>query len=136
MTRPRLAPDGPGNEELSSKQELAAFALASGGTVAAAARYAAAGERTIKTWRTNPAFKKRVDEYRAELIGTALGKLADGMATAADTLGYLSRKAKSETVRLGASRAVIELGVKLRESVELEERIAALETDRDKGAKV
>ena len=42
-------------------------------------------------------------------------------------MSHLSRKGKSETVRLSAARAVLELGTKLRESVELEERIAALE---------
>ena len=33
-----------------------------------------------------------------------------------------------ETVRLGAARAVIEMGTRLREAVELEERIASLES--------
>ena len=60
----------------------------------------------------------------------ALGKLTDRMVSAADTLGYLSQKAKSETVRLSAARAVLELGTKLRESIELEERIAELESDQ------
>ena len=75
-----------------------------------------------------PAFGRRVAELRAEMTARALGRLADGMAGAAETLGYLSRKGKSETVRLGAARAILELGNKLREAVELESRIAALET--------
>jgi hypothetical protein len=50
---------------------------------------------------------------------------------ATDTLGCLSREAKSESVRLYAARSVLELGVKLRESVELEERLSALEAARE-----
>ena len=49
------------------------------------------------------------------------------MSGAADTLGQLARKAKQESVRLAAARAVLELGAQLRETVELEQRIAALE---------
>jgi hypothetical protein len=61
------------------------------------------------------------------MTSMALGRLTAEMASAAETLGFLSRKAKSETVRLGAARALLELGNKTREAVELEERIAALE---------
>jgi hypothetical protein len=52
------------------------------------------------------------------------------MASAADTLASLSQEAVSESVRLSAARAVLELGTKLRESIELEERIAVLESDQ------
>jgi HEAT repeat protein len=52
--------------------------------------------------------------------------MADGMAEAADVLRQLLA-ARSESVRLGAARALLELGVKLREGVELEERLRALE---------
>jgi hypothetical protein len=126
--RPETAPDGPGSGALSPKQEAAALALAGGHPLRIAARESGAGERTIKTWTaTVPAFCRRVAELRSEMTTRALGRLADGMASAADTLGYLSRKGKSETVRLGAARAILELGNKLREAVELESRISALE---------
>ena len=62
-----------------------------------------------------------------------LGRLVDGMASAAEALGYLCRKGKSELVLFSAARAVLELGHKLREPVELEERIAALEASRQSG---
>jgi hypothetical protein len=60
------------------------------------------------------------------MIGRALGKMADGMSEGAEVLRQLL-KARSETVRLGAARSMLELGVKLRESVEIEQRIATLE---------
>jgi hypothetical protein len=56
-----------------------------------------------------------------------VGKLADNMAESADVLRQLLAAGVKETVRLGAARANLELGVKLHESVELEERLAALE---------
>jgi hypothetical protein len=130
MTQPETALNGPENGVLSPKQEAAALALAAGRTQDQAARASGAGTRTIKTWvATVPAFGRRVTELRAEMTSRALGRLVDGMASAADMLGFLSRKGKSEMVRLSAARAVLELGSRLRESVELEKRIAALETN-------
>ena len=51
---------------------------------------------------------------------------AAGMA-AVKTLTTLQDSAASESVRLGAARAIIELGCKQRESVEWAERLAALD---------
>lgn len=131
MARPVSAFTGPDVEGLPPKQEAAALALAAGRTVMEAAKAAGAGERTVKTWLHDlPAFARRVAELRAEMTSRAVGRLADGMADAADTLGFLCRKARSETVRLGAARALLELGVRVREAVELEERVAALEATK------
>jgi hypothetical protein len=132
MTRPD--PAGNGRETpgaLSPKQEAAALALASGRTVEAAAREAGCGGRTLRTWLAAvPALPRRVTELRSEMTSRALGVLLDGMASAAETLGYLSRKGKSEMLRYLCARAVLELGPRLRESTELAERVAALEAGR------
>jgi transposase-like protein len=129
VTRPD--PAGNGRETpgaLSPKQEAAALALASGRTVEAAAREAGCGGRTIRTWMAAvPEFPRRVTGLRSEMTSAALGRLLDGMASAADTLAYLSRKGKSQQTRYLAARAVLELGPKLRESTELADRVAALE---------
>jgi hypothetical protein len=53
--------------------------------------------------------------------------MASAMTEAADVLRALL-KAEGETVRLGAARSLLDLGVKLRDAVELEHRLAALET--------
>ncbi len=66
------------------------------------------------------------------MVSRATGKMGDGMAEAADVLRALL-KAESESVRMDACRAMLELGVKLRESVELEERLTALEARIAKG---
>jgi hypothetical protein len=128
MAQPKMAGNVLKNDLLTPKQEAAALSLAAGRTIDQAARDGGAGGRTVRTWlHDRPAFARRVQELRAEMTSRALGRLLDNMASAAETLGHLSRKGKSEMVRLGAARALIELGHKLRESVELEERIAALE---------
>jgi len=51
---------------------------------------------------------------------------ADSLATA-KTLFEMQKAGSPPAVRLGAARAFSELGVKLRESADLEERLALLE---------
>jgi hypothetical protein len=133
MPQPETAPNGPKYRGLSAKQELAALALASGAGLAEAAAQSRSGERTIKTWRSSlPAFARRVQELRLEMTSQALGRLVDRMGEAADTLGHLSGKAKSETVRLAAARSVLELATKMHDVAELEQRISLLEQVRQR----
>jgi hypothetical protein len=91
-----------------------------------AASAAGIGERTATRRWADARFRQRVAELRSEMVSRALGKMADGMSDAAGKLRALL-SATSESVQLGACRALLELGVKLRESVELEARLAALE---------
>src|SRR5262245_17805288 len=96
--------------------------LAGGATVRQAAEQAGLSERTAHRRLADADFCRRVTRLRGEMVERALGKMADGMAEAADTLRQLLH-AESESVRLGACRGLLELGVKLRESVELEQRL-------------
>ena len=101
-------------------------ALAGGATVQEAARTAGVSERTVYRRMEADTFRRQLVEARADLIGRAVGVLARVSTAAAATLAGLL-KAESESVRLGAARSILELAVKLRESEELEQRIAALE---------
>ena len=101
-------------------------ALASGMTVRDAAVAAGIGERTATRRVTDPGFRRQVAQLRAHMVQRALGRLADASVQAVDTLRALL-SAEADTVKLGAARAILELGNRLRETVELEERIAALE---------
>jgi hypothetical protein len=112
--------------------EALATAVASGRTLRDAAADAGVGERTATRRWADPAFRLRVSELRAGLVRNALGRMADGMTEAADVLRQLL-KAQSESVRLGAARSLLELGCKLRENVELEERLQALEAQLNAG---
>ncbi len=101
-------------------------ALAGGATVQQAAGQAAVSERTAHRRLADPAFRRRVADLRGEMVTRAVGKMADGMSDAAAKLRELLT-AESESVRLGAARSLLELGVKMRESAELEQRLADLE---------
>ena len=101
-------------------------ALAGGQTVQAAARAAGVGESTVFRRLRDAAFRGAVAAARAEVTARALGKLAAASTAAASTLRKLLN-AESEAVKLSAARSILELGTKLREAVELEQRIVALE---------
>src|SRR5262245_5402507 len=122
-----MAPHGTRSGTLTPKQEAVALALASGHTIRQAAGLCCAGERTIKRWLTDPAFRRRVTELQAEAVKRATATMGDTMTEAADVLRQLLA-ARSERVRLGAARSLLELGVKLRGNVELEGRITTLES--------
>jgi hypothetical protein len=62
----------------------------------------------------------------------ALGKLAHAASDAVDTLRKLL-KADAESARLGAARSIIELAGRLREKMELEDRLRALEENLSAG---
>jgi hypothetical protein len=111
---------------IDARIDALALALAAGKTITEAAVAADLSRRTATRRVIDPAFRRRVAELRAEMVARALGKMADGMAAAAETLRALL-DAEGESVRLGAARSILELGNKLREAVELEERLATLE---------
>lgn len=103
------------------------LALACGATVESAARTAGVSEATAYRRLRDPKFKKRLDELRGDLVQRTAGMLTAAGGEGVKTLLALLKEATPAAVRLGAARAVLELGVKLREAAELEERIAALE---------
>jgi hypothetical protein len=101
-------------------------ALASGATVQHAARRARLSARTVHRRLEDEAFRRRVREARAAMLRRASGRMAAGMTGAATTLRDLLN-AKADTVKLGAARALLELGVKLQDAADLQERVAELE---------
>jgi hypothetical protein len=115
-----------------TENDLLALALAEGETVQAAAVKAGIGRTTAYRRLADPAFKQRIQTMRGDMIEQALGRMANSMSEAADVLRDLL-KAESESVRLSAARTLLDLGAKLREAVELEERLSSLESGlRDK----
>ena len=107
--------------------EPLALALATGQTLRGGAEAAGIAERTATRRWADPAFRRRVAQLRGDMVQRALGRMAHGMAEAADVLRALLAPAMPPAVRLGAARSLLELGVRLRESVELEARLASLE---------
>jgi hypothetical protein len=121
--------DSPGPADGASPEDLLAVALARGADVADAAREAGLSERTAYRRLTDPAVRARVAELRGRMVSRALGRLSEAMTAAADQLRLLLDN-EDARVRLAASRALLEFSQKLHDSVELEERITALEAGR------
>ena len=106
--------------------DLLAVELAAGKTLRDAAAAAGIAERTATRRWADPEFRVLVFQRRGDMVGRAVGELTDGMTTAAKTLRELLT-CDSLAVRLGAARSLLEIGVRLRESLELEERVRMLE---------
>jgi hypothetical protein len=64
---------------------------------------------------------------RGDMVSRTAGTLTAAAIEAVRTLLELQKSSTSDAVRLGAARAVLEMGMKVRESADLEERLAALE---------
>jgi len=109
-----------------SADDRLAVELAAGKTVADAAEAAGLSERTAYRRLDDAAFRGRMTTLRGEMIGRAVGRLADASTKAVETLTALLTT-DSATVRLGAARSILELGTRLREAVEIEERLSSLE---------
>lgn len=102
------------------------LALAAGASVSEAAEQTGMGERTVYRRLADAEFRRAVSEARGRLFDAALGKLAGIATKAADTLERLMESDKP-SVALGAAKAALELGPRLRELTELEERLNRLE---------
>jgi hypothetical protein len=101
-------------------------ALAAGSTVDEAAAKANISPRTAARRLADPTFRQRLNGIRAEMLQRAVGQLLDAGAAATTSLrGLLG--AESEMVRLHAAKSILELGTKLMEHVDFEERLTALE---------
>jgi hypothetical protein len=123
----KIAFDRPG---LTPRQESVAVLLAAGASVVAAARRSHAAVPTIRKWLgTQPAFRQRIAQLRAELTSRAVGLLIDGMAEAARTLRRLL-KSESEVMRHRAAESLLTHGAQLSALAELQDRIANLEQNQ------
>ena len=67
-----------------------------------------------------------ISRLRSKLLDAAVGSLVAATADAARTMRDLL-SANSENVRLGAAKAILELGLSLQEALETQGRITTLE---------
>ena len=106
--------------------ELLLGALAAGSSVEDAARTADVSTRTAYRRLADPTFAGRLAQARDELISAALGELVECASEAVATLRELL-SASDERVRLGAAKSTLEQLLRLRETLTLSQRLAALE---------
>jgi hypothetical protein len=103
------------------------MALACGATVENAARQAGISPATAYRRLAEPAFRQRLQQLRGDMVSRTAGTLTAAASEAVRTLLELLKSTASAAVRLGAARAVLEMGMRVREAADLEERLAALE---------
>lgn len=116
------------SHELSPKMAPAVAVFARGGSCDEAAKAAACDVRTVKRWRKLPAFAAAVGAVVSDAFADAVGVLADASGDAARYLADVARgHAPCDGGRVNAARLVLVIAPSLRDAVELEARLTALE---------
>lgn len=114
--------------ELSPKQAEAVAVFARGGTVNEAAEAVKVDRRTVLRWRQLPAFSAAVRAVVSDAFADAVAVLADASGDASRYLADVARgRARCDGGRVNAARLVLTLGPSMRDAVELEARLTALE---------
>jgi hypothetical protein len=117
MTRPKK----------SRANELLVAALACGSTKENAAHQAGVSLSTVHRRLADPEFCRQLQAFRADMVQRTAGALtAAGLEFVKTLVGLVSAGTPPAT-RLGAARAGLELGMKVREVADLEQRLADLE---------
>jgi hypothetical protein len=115
-----------------AKQERLALLLASGWSIKAAATEAGTGERTAHTWLSNSAFRAYVSELRGRIVFEATGQLTGLMTSAVRKLeSVMNDPAAPAYVQLQAASKIMDSLIRMREHIELLERIEELERRAD-----
>lgn len=123
-----MAQDGRLSAKLSAKQEQAITALLTAGTVRAAAKAFDIGERTLYRWLQDPVFQDRLKAAQAEALDATVRQLTDAASLAVVVLRtVLCAPTAKDSVKVRAADVILSRVIVLRETLELEKRIAQLE---------
>jgi hypothetical protein len=112
-------------------EPLLISALLQGKSVAEAAQASGLSDRTVKRRLADPSFVQELRQARQRAIGRAVNVLIESTTTAAVTLRWLATHATQEHVRLAAARSILEYAFRGLETLDLAERVAALEGQRE-----
>ncbi len=108
------------------KNSELALILASGVTITSAAEQTQVCRKTVQRKLADPEFRKLVSDLRRQMFTDALGRMAEHATRAADALGTLV-DGDDPALRLRAARAVLSLGLRLNDAVDVSERMDELE---------
>jgi len=120
---------------LTPKQEAAIFALLEAGTIESAAQSVGVSRTSLWAWMKIEPFQARLTDARAELFREGMNALKGSMSKAASVLVKLM-DSRSENVRRLAASAVLGLGLKANETVEIEERLSRLERIAEENSRI
>jgi hypothetical protein len=121
MTTDKMKTDG-----FTASQRAVLVALLDQRTVVGAAKVAGVARSTVYRWLDKPEFKAEVGRLRRRFFEEGLDLINAGMAKAVGRL----LEALDDTnrhVRLRAAQATVQLGLELRQGVEMEARLDELE---------
>ena len=103
------------------------LALACGATTEAAAQAAGIGRSTANRRLNDPKFQRKLQKLRSDMVQRTAGMLTAAGQEFVKRLLELSKPPAPYSVQLGAARTGLEIGAKLRESADLEQRVMDLE---------
>jgi hypothetical protein len=110
-----------------NKDHQLLMALACGATAESAARQVNISESTVFRRLRNTEFSQQLQQTKSEMVQRTASMLTASGMESVKTLLELQKASNTGPVRLGAARAVLEIGMRAREFAELEGRLAMLE---------
>lgn len=98
-----------------------------------AAAYAGVSEKTVWTYLQDPDFAAEYEEEKKKLIRNASEQIQRSLEPSITALRAIATDDKAgKTARVQAARSLLEYGLKLAEYTSLEDRVAALEKERER----
>lgn len=122
-----------GNGRLTTKQRRAVVALLGARDVATAAQVAKVGERSLRRWlKDDVAFRTELALAEQDVVTAATRKLSDLAWQAAAVLGRIMDDSSVPAgVRVRAADAILARLLQLKELMQLEQRLHALEASQE-----
>jgi hypothetical protein len=111
----------------SRADEVLLSALATGSTAGQAAKVAKVSERTVRRRLADPDFVARMESVRQEVADAVLARVSASALLAVETLNSLLEASQPPSVRLGAAKAVLDFGIRLRSERDIHQRLVAIE---------
>ena len=116
------------NKRPSARQQRAIEALITEPTTRAAAKAAKVSEATIWRWLTDPIFSTAYKDARSQLLESTLTALqAKGQAAVEALADVMTNAVEYPSARVSAARTILEMTLKAREVLEVEERLREVE---------
>ncbi len=109
------------------KQQRVAVLLAGGSTVKQAAKTAGCSAGAVFVWLRQEPFVKLVEQRQAKLVSRTMGSLIRSGIAASNTLTACLKSQDGDAVRVRAAVAILEQLLRLRDAVQIEERVRNLE---------
>jgi len=117
---------------ITAKQVKAINAMLTERTTRAAAKKAGVNEKTLYEWLKNDAaFRGALRDAERGLLDNVTRRLSSGQTLALDVLEKLIQSARHESTRLRACVAWLDLSLKYRDILNIDERLTALENKQN-----